>query len=1302
MIDPVTNARIVYKVIYPEDLAELDSPPDSPNGIKVKDTAKRIDSSDEDSHGESSHTDNGEAFHDASVAIVQSRPRRLGGGLNGRKRGRPRRGEYVLEKPQVYAKKLKKEFGLNRAQIQFIERDVVDDRRERLEGGGGPDNLEDLDVEANSPTSHEERLLSNAAGTRTRSGRVTKPPPPKDEVSYHQSSAKGGAESGSTKQSGEAAPVAEAEQKPRRKFIVPNKYRCRVCNKIYLGDNKMRKHVRLYPSHGPSEDPPIGGGVAPAAAASRAPPIPQKVMPTHPHISSGKKMPEFPMPIIPMARTQLEELVKNLDAELVMDVVSKKMFDNFSMWQLEEKKISMAPEKGVGRLNTLFNDLEKMLSEVKKLLDHCLSDTKLCGENEKVPNLLAGEFMQSALTIHEGPWYLEQSKHISQEYHKLLGIQPPIMSPRSDSTNPMMMLGHGEDDNSNSLMSMSSDKEPHSSHHHHHGLGGAQVVLERNLGEQSLDLDEDTRDCSTPGKKRPDSEFDDSKHDDTHSTGSPVSVSQEEDSNLSASNIVSSSHPNLDHSDIDPKKVLEQNGINISQCSEDPEGENSCTPSEKAAALNVSTSDLAMEIDSLGPFPPSGVVVTVPSSTPTGPYPVEEHQQRTRLPSFSSIIGGSPKTSIAAAATDIIPSSIATTADILVPDNSEPITVSSLLDGNQLPAVVDPGQQQVPPTSVSSLLDDQLSSVVAGSTTQTNSDSSTAPASIHHQHLQSGPPSVDSRFTQQQQQQQSSGSVQNRRASGPPQIDSVLRQSLQQLSSSATASLQQHVAHSGPPSVDMHHSAQVDLLHSGPSSVLSDHIHYNHPTPNAHISGPSSVADPHHLSGGPGSVDQQSHMSDPPSVDPSYVMHGTPASVAEMGPHLPNSPCVDFHPLHPSGPPSVHGSGPPSVDPRLVHNSNPASIDQHHQSIPNSPLSEVVLSESDHPNKVISTGPPPQQQQKETVSSRPTVAAVVGMEKRRNSVTNSTLGATSSIFESAASASSVAQNDATNNPAPPMITSLGIDSAIMNPGLATQTDVTFAGPNAVAASVVTASVSHHQPPSHHPALKADEMAAESSKDRLAEAIVDTNSKDILNELDSMLTEAEESEFPFTSALSSGSMNLKTPEKLLHSIPPSSMMVLKPAPVVPEETPKPDDAGVAETNATSSTASASAPGARTNFLGALNENESIMPTSALSDAVNTSAATLSSHHQFVEDVPTDPNATAAATAPPPVIHGPSPLEEEDSNPNLNLPNSVADLSDLFNEIAHQRPAEVPGATAAVDSDAAASAKLILEGNQPPKD
>ena len=84
--------------------------------------------------------------------------------------------------------------------------------------------------------------------------------------------------------------------------------------------------------------------------------------------------------------------VKNLDAELVLDVVSKKMFDNFSMWQLQMKKMSISKDKGLKVIDRLFRDTENVLSEMKKLIDNCLTDTKLC--DDPCPSIAMGEFVQ--------------------------------------------------------------------------------------------------------------------------------------------------------------------------------------------------------------------------------------------------------------------------------------------------------------------------------------------------------------------------------------------------------------------------------------------------------------------------------------------------------------------------------------------------------------------------------------------------------------------------------------------------------------------------------------------------------------------------------------------------------------------------------------------------------------------------------------------------------------------------------------------------------------------------------------------
>ena len=122
---------------------------------------------------------------------------------------------------------------------------------------------------------------------------------------------------------------------------------------------------------------------------------------------------------------------------------------------------------------------------------------------------------------------------------------------------------------------------------------------------------------------------------------SPVEVEEEEeeeDSNISG-------HLVHSQSDVDPKKVLEQNGINISeQASGATAGGDGETKTQGSASDTISSNQLAMEIDSLGAFPSEDVASSASIvSTSAQPTTTTEVVSRTRLPSFSSIIGGSPK-----------------------------------------------------------------------------------------------------------------------------------------------------------------------------------------------------------------------------------------------------------------------------------------------------------------------------------------------------------------------------------------------------------------------------------------------------------------------------------------------------------------------------------------------------------------------------------------------------------------------------------------------------------------------------------
>ena len=297
---------------------------DDDKGEDVSDEGDEEEDDDDESLDEDDNNDNVEVITLTPQQLFPEYFEKLSKRRKGAKRGRPRKGESANQPPAAAAKRLRKEFGFTQPQLQIVANDIVDDNLVSKEKAHEDAYAVEIDVAG------EQLAIS-----RTRSGRVSRPPVAIDED-----------------MSAKIKPKARDSEGPqvervKRKLTIPDRYRCAVCHKIYLGDRKMKKHVKLFPNHGPSPES-LYPSLAPqvqitAGGGPLAPPPP----PPAPSVVSGKKMPpssaEFPLPIMTMARTQLEELVKNLDAELVLDVVAKKMFDNFSLWQLESKKLSSMP-----------------------------------------------------------------------------------------------------------------------------------------------------------------------------------------------------------------------------------------------------------------------------------------------------------------------------------------------------------------------------------------------------------------------------------------------------------------------------------------------------------------------------------------------------------------------------------------------------------------------------------------------------------------------------------------------------------------------------------------------------------------------------------------------------------------------------------------------------------------------------------------------------------------------------------------------------------------------------------------------
>ncbi|CAB4056923.1 unnamed protein product [Lepeophtheirus salmonis] len=289
-----------------------------------------------------------------------------------------------------------------------------------------------------------------------------------------------------------------------------------------------------------------------------------------------------------MARNQLEDLVKYLDAELVLDVVSKKMFDNFSLWELVAKKMSSSGRKGI-----------------PLLFDHCFTATKL-GE-KKTALTVNGELIQAALNVSEGPWYLEEPDHIPSEFHRILGYskrrrngQGIFVSPQSSDS---------LDDTNSNLSTVEKDSCSSMSSH----SLGAQMVLETNLGA----VHDENASLNSPKKRSRLDSLEEEEDEDIKG------LEEEEDEDIKGLEEEDEDEEDeeedviLDEEEdeVDPKKVLEQNGIIISSNSNDEAPLSDSHHHLDNKVINVSTSELALEIESLGPFPPPLPPPPPPSTT---------------------------------------------------------------------------------------------------------------------------------------------------------------------------------------------------------------------------------------------------------------------------------------------------------------------------------------------------------------------------------------------------------------------------------------------------------------------------------------------------------------------------------------------------------------------------------------------------------------------------------------------------------------------------------------------------------------
>ena len=442
----------IYKVVYPSQVKQDKVVKSTPAAIETVNLEEEVNLDDDVTIVDE------QAF---SVAAIVRELSRRGRGKH-RSRGRPRKGTRVFN-PKKVVSDLRKELSIREGVakemglvVQDIDENIVIDNKA----------VDDM---------------STASSSRTRSGRLSRPPPrirkdgennfPSDdadeEVDFSEISVAGPATTGAVTNMNIVPPPKVEDNIPlpsRRNFIPPAKYICKVCGKLYLGDKKIAKHLKHFPSH--------------EFATPEPPPSPV--------FKETKKTKSF------------DDYISDCDPNKFIDQVGAKLFKSFSLWDLLVKKTISKRLGTVESLMSLLADMQAIVIELKNLIDQCLSCERT---NKDSFSVTLTPIMSSVLGLSQTGGvkrYVLPYTQIPEHYHKLLsfptGLKNSSMVSVSSTTDPNLMspesttsMIHLEEENSQ--MSLSSDilDQPLCN----------KVVLEDNLGARTMeDIDDETQDSS--------------------------------------------------------------------------------------------------------------------------------------------------------------------------------------------------------------------------------------------------------------------------------------------------------------------------------------------------------------------------------------------------------------------------------------------------------------------------------------------------------------------------------------------------------------------------------------------------------------------------------------------------------------------------------------------------------------------------------------------------------------------------------------------------------------------------------------
>ena len=300
-----------------------------------------------------------------------------------------------------------------------------------------------------------------------------------------------------------------------------------------------------------------------------------------------------------------EAWVTETEPSAVLDQVGPKLFQSFTLWELLVKKVSLKQLGTAEVLSSMFADIQALVMDLKNMVDQCLTNLRT---NEDSFSVILTPMISSILGQSQNGGverFVLPYNQIPVHYHMLLGFPMGLKNSRPtdvfspDSTNSIF-----QPDEDNSQMSLASDTPDRPL--------VDRVVLEANLGTQ--ETDEETQDSSRMSSKRQrlDSE--------SQSVTSPPPPTpdflrpEEEESNLSTTS-------NLTNKDIGAEQSNSIDNIPVKEL---------IASEDKTAIDSIRKNLIELTARSSSSVSASVTTGSITEST------------RTKLPSFSSIICGSP------------------------------------------------------------------------------------------------------------------------------------------------------------------------------------------------------------------------------------------------------------------------------------------------------------------------------------------------------------------------------------------------------------------------------------------------------------------------------------------------------------------------------------------------------------------------------------------------------------------------------------------------------------------------------------